>query len=342
MKHSMLTRSLPWLLIAVCPPLLGRCGGAVEQSTETGNPPVVEQQKLHVKLRDSGVEVVGDAGAISPGASVRVTNRTTGASAEATARADGSVNIVVPGSAQDEYEVTVSNGSGSQTVQVSVQASGDNGDAGSACPDLQRTLAARGSAGFADVDKSCQRDEQCVFTRPSASCYSSCQGVIASQSGAQAAAAALVQDIAPLCKEIDDQGCVPLFSVCNEGAPVLACNGSCVPISTLSCDELPARAAARVTTLLDDASHTCSEDADCSLAEVGLRCVPSCSNVQSVASGALADLQRGIAATESLYCGAAESLGCPAEPELPCLPPLGTPQAACNAGQCEVTYLPEP
>src|SRR3954471_24853170 len=108
MKHLRLARCLPWLLIAVCPPLLGRCGGAVEHGTETGNPPVVEQQKLHVVLRDTGVEVVGDAGAVSPGASVRVTNRTTGESTEATARADGSVNIVVPGSPQDEYEVTVS------------------------------------------------------------------------------------------------------------------------------------------------------------------------------------------------------------------------------------------
>src|SRR4051794_8669728 len=102
MKHSTPSRLLPWLLIAVCPVLLGHCGGAVEHGTATGNPPVVEQQKLHVVLRDTGVELVGDAGTVSPGASVRVTNRTTGQSAEATAHGDGSVNIVVPGSLQDE------------------------------------------------------------------------------------------------------------------------------------------------------------------------------------------------------------------------------------------------
>jgi hypothetical protein len=344
MKRSAFTRLLPWVLLAICPPLLGRCGGAVEHGTETGNPPVVEQQKLHVVLRDTGVEVVGDAGAVSPGASVRVTNRTTGESAEASAHADGSVSIVVPGSLQDEYELTVSNGGGSQTVQVSAQTSGDIADAGSgptsACTALRQTLAARVSAGFANVDKTCQRDEECVFTSSDSSCYTSCPSVIASRSGARAASAAVGQDIAPLCNEFDNQHCETPTLTCVSGYPVLVCNGICTNIGTLSCDELPARAAARVASLVNDASRACSRDDDCALAQADIRCVPSCGNFQSVAASAREGLERSIAATQGLYCGAAESRGCPAPTPLPCPPPREGPQATCNAGQCEVTYLP--
>jgi hypothetical protein len=206
---------------------------------------------------------------------------------------------------------------------------------------LQEALAARSAAGFANVDKTCQRDEECVFASLNSGCYSSCQGVIASQSGAQAARAAVAQDIAPLCSEFDNQSCQTPLSICDAG-PVLVCNGTCSPVDTLACDDLTARAAERVTTLVSDASHTCSRDDDCALAQADIRCVPTCGHVESVASSALAGLESSIAATEGLYCGSLESLGCPGEPALPCLPPFGTPQAICNAGQCEITYVPAP
>ena len=126
MKHFRFARLLPWLVISLCPPLLGRCGGALEHGTETGNPPVIEQQKLHVVLHDDGVEVVGEAGSVSPGASVTVTNTRTGEHAEAIARADGSVSVSVPGTLTDEYEVTVSSGGGSQSVRVKASAPDDS------------------------------------------------------------------------------------------------------------------------------------------------------------------------------------------------------------------------
>jgi len=151
-----------------------------------------------------------------------------------------------------------------------------------------------------------------------------------------------VQDIAPLCTEFDRQHCEIPTPTCIAGSPVLACNGTCTVIWNLSCDELPALTAARVTTVVNDASRNCSRDSDCALAQADLRCVPSCGNVHSVASIALEDLRRSIAQTEGLYCGQAESRGCPAPIQLPCVPSLQTPQATCNAGQCDVTYVPLP
>jgi len=280
-KHSALPRLLPWLLIAVCPPLLGRCGGAAEQGAETGN------------------------------------------------------------------RVTVSNGGGSQTVPVGAPTSGDTADAGESapagtCTAVWQTLAARASAGFANVDTTCQRDEQCVFASTGSACYSSCPSVVASRSGAQAVARAVEQEIAPLCDEFESQHCETPALTCVEGYPVLVCQGTCTYVSALRCDQLPALTAARLTTVINDASRSCSRDEDCALAQAAIRCVPSCGNLQSVASSAREALQRSVAETEGLYCGAAESLGCPGEPQLPCTPSLETPRATCNAGQCEIAFVPVP
>jgi len=230
-------------------------------------------------------------------------------------------------------------------VPVDAPTSGDLADAGEGappgpCTDLRQTLAPRVSAGFANVDQTCQRDEECVLTRTDSACYASCESVIASRSGARAARAAVVQDIASLCNEFDSQHCETPSLVCVTGYPVLVCNGTCTNVSTLSCDDLQARTPARVITVVNDASRTCSQDEDCALARADIRCVPSCGNYQSVARGALEGLERSIAETERLYCGSAESRGCPAQPPLPCARPLETPQATCNAGQCDITYVP--
>jgi hypothetical protein len=272
MKHSTLARLLPWLLITVCPPLLGHCGGAAEHGNETDNQLIVERQK------ETSADIA-DAGGAGP--------------------------------------------------------AGD-------CAALRQTLARRVSAGFANVDKTCQRDEECLFIRTDSDCYSSCDSVIASRSGAQAAGPAVVQDIAPLCKEFDSQHCDTPTLTCVAGSPVLVCTGTCTRLDTLGCDDLSARAAARVTTVVGDASRACSRDNDCALAQAEIRCISSCGNLQSVASSALESLQRSIAETEGGYCGAVESSGCPGPAELPCAPPLGAARATCNAGQCEVTYVPLP
>jgi hypothetical protein len=274
-------RRLIWLLSAVFPPLLGRCGGALEHGTETGDPSSV-----------------------------------------------------------------ASNASESQTVPVSAQTSTDMADAGGGshgtCTALRQELAARLSAGFTNVDKTCQRDEECLFIRTDVSCYSSCNSVIASRSGARAAGSAVVQDIVALCTEFDNQHCESPIPTCVAGSPVLVCDGICTTVDSLGCDDVPALTAARLTTVINDASRACSRDNDCVLAHADIRCVSSCGNVQSVASSALEGLHRSIAETEGLYCGTAESHGCPAPLALPCAPPLGTPRATCNAGRCEVTLAPLP
>ena len=346
MKHFVFARLLPWLLIALCPPLLDHCGGATEPGTETGNPPVVEQQRLHIVLRDTGVEVVGDAGAVSPGASVRVTNRASGASAQATARGDGSVSVVVPGSLQDEYEVTVSNGAGSQTVQVTTT-TGTPIDAGAelanaSCEALDSTLRMRVAAAYSEASTACQTDSDCT-EGGDVGCYYTCGGPIVSVSGAAAARAAILQDTAPLCGELSQRcgprgppSCTPLATTTTIGCS----NGSC---QVLSCGDLGNRAGVRISDTLKYAPRECTTGADCSLLSPHVRCVADCGTLHySVTSSAVSQLNQSVLLLQDPFCTEFESRGCPAPIQLPCVPPLQTPQATCNAGQCEVTYVPLP
>ncbi|HKO92808.1 MAG TPA: hypothetical protein VJU61_16750 [Polyangiaceae bacterium] len=279
MKPSALARVLPWLLIAIAPALLGRCGGAVARNAE-------------------------------------------------------------------KEEGTVSDGSGSQAVQGNSSASDGTADAGSvpsgACETLRQTLAARVTAGFANLDTTCERDEECFYASTDTGCYSSCESVIVSRSGDRTTGTAVLQDIAPLCAEFDSQRCETPDFGCVGGSPVLVCNGTCARIDELGCNDLQARADARLTTVINDASRACSQDSDCALVQAAIDCVSSCGYPQIVASSAVEGLARAIAETEGRYCGTAESRGCP-RPSPPGCPPLaGTPQASCNAGQCEISLVPLP
>jgi hypothetical protein len=343
MKHLALARMLLWLLIAVCPPLF-HCGGNVEHGTETGNPPVVEQQKLHIVLRENGVEVVGDPGAVSPGASVSVTNRRTGERVEATAGTDGSVTVIVPGLLQDEYEVTVSNGSGSQTVRVAADTSAATGGAGgggsdlasASCTTLEQTLQQSVTATYTNASKSCQADRDCT-TAGDVGCYYSCGGPIVSTSGKRTAEAAILQDTTPLCAELS-QRCGP------RGAPgcpyqmptTLGCNdGTCQP---LGCEDLGRRAAARVDEALSNAPRDCTVDTDCSLISSAVRCVADCGSFRhSVATSAVAQLNQVVLLTQDPLCSEFESRSCPPPRPLPC-EPAATPNAVCIGGQCDVQY----
>lgn len=76
-------------------------------STDTGNPPVIDTQSLSVERSGDGVVVSAEPGGVPGGASVEVTNLATGDSASTTADDDGSFEVELAGSVDDEYEVEV-------------------------------------------------------------------------------------------------------------------------------------------------------------------------------------------------------------------------------------------
>lgn len=97
-------------MLFVIAPAVVACGGqTLEQSTETGNPPLVAADRIDVKESNDGeVELRGSAGAIEPGgATVLVTNSTTGEEASTDARPNGAFSVTLPGSIADDYRIEV-------------------------------------------------------------------------------------------------------------------------------------------------------------------------------------------------------------------------------------------
>lgn len=104
-----------WLGAVLGLSLLASVGGALSScsaqsndsvgSTDTGNPPVIAEQRLRVTVSDDGVVVSGEPGAVSGGAQIEVTNLSTNESRETTAASDGSFDVALPGTPNDEYRV---------------------------------------------------------------------------------------------------------------------------------------------------------------------------------------------------------------------------------------------
>ena len=166
-------RLVPLLLFA-CSPLFIHCGGATkptEGATETGNSPAIVQQRLSIITNGTGVELRGDAGAVSPGATVTVTNQTTGERGEADAQGDGSVSVVVAGSLQDEYEVKVVNAAGEQSLQVFSGANGAVVDSDAlSCQGLNEKVGARMTQARMAAARTCTSDDDCTIMSWSLRC----------------------------------------------------------------------------------------------------------------------------------------------------------------------------
>jgi hypothetical protein len=377
MRNSSLTHFLPWLLVALCPPLLGHCGGAAEPGTETGNPPVVEQQKLHIVLGDTGVQVLGDAGAVTPGANVTVTNRTTGAHIAATARADGSISVVVPGSVQDEYEVTVSNGSGTQTVGLTATNGPDRGDptgtngtttngtgtnsiasdaelTSASCNTLENTLGQRVADGFSSASTACSSDSDCVYSGWGVGCYFQCGSSFLSVNGASLAQTQIERVTAPVCNELASRCAREAPQPCiGDAVSIPECaDGVCrgLELGALSCNDLGNRAATRLASTIEASDHSCTTDADCTLFEPNLSCASHCNGFPSVvALSALPALNESVGQLENQFCTTFQRRSCPGPFALPCPAPLMAAKAACifsglgppeGSGKCSLTSIP--
>ena len=111
----LLTRLLPLLIASVLLPIqLVGCGG----STDTGNPPLVDESVIRVVPSADVVQVSGGSGAVPAGAEVEVENLSTGASMTTTAGDDGSFEVTLPGSTADDYRVAVTSGGRSDSVTI--------------------------------------------------------------------------------------------------------------------------------------------------------------------------------------------------------------------------------
>jgi hypothetical protein len=352
--------------MVLCPALLAHCGKASEQAIETGNVVGVSKQKLHLIPGDTDVEVVGDAGAVGAGANVTVINRSSGEHSEAIAKVDGSFAIVVAGSLQDEYEVTVSNGSTTQMVRISASTNGPSSDtstdlSSASCASLETTLTQHVSAGFAAGDKRCDADVDCVYADWRVGCYSGCGGTFLSvaaayplvtdagaggATGVEVTRATVEQDITPVCNELSSRcgseapsSCPPAPDPFEGECYARACRPA--NIDRLTCSELSLKAWDHASGLVDRAPRDCTVDADCALVSNSVRCVAGCGgSFQTVQVGAVEAAEASVRRAEDYFCSRFENKPCPPPTPLPCGAGGGPDQTIrlrCVAGLCQVT-----
>jgi hypothetical protein len=335
MKHLSAARFLSLFLLALCPPLLSQCGGEARLGTETGNPPRLELKKLFLLASVQGVELVGEAGAVSAGANVNITNVSTGASAETVALANGSVDVFVAGSLDDEYDVTATTTVGTTNSRLTPSASGGgNPLAQLSCEALDHSVRQRVAGVLASIDRSCSIDSECVpWSLGTCGGGGFCDEWWISASAVNLALAQAQQETSSLCNEFDR--CQPEVLGCQGGFPVPDCqNGICqhldLNIDLLDCDGRADEARSRLREELTHADGSCTRDDDCTLLNPHLSCVADCGNFAAVAESAVLVVEQHIQDVELTFC---QSLACPAPSPLPCDPAL-EPTTSCIAGQC--------
>jgi hypothetical protein len=92
--------------------LLAACNTSHTQtSTETGNPPVIDLNKISLVVSADGVRIVGEPGAVKPGGSaVELTLVSTGEVRKGESKADGSFDIALDAGADAVIELRASDG----------------------------------------------------------------------------------------------------------------------------------------------------------------------------------------------------------------------------------------
>lgn len=351
MRRTTLHTLAVCFLLGLAPATLVRCGVATD-GTETGNPPVIDSLKLYLERDANGVRVVGAPGAITPGgARLTIRNVSTGESIEASASADGSLNVLIAGAPGDEYEVVASSGGQTLGLTLSFLDIALRQDlAGVSCPALETALIETLSTTYSSADASCRVDADCAYVGwGMEECYYECGETLLSVSGGVAARASAEERTASVCVAL--RNCDrPAASSCGGGRPfeVLECiEGQCKATDpgTLSCADLLDKADNRyddLDDLADAADRTCTVDADCIEVDVPVPgCVTSCSTPRALARAAAAPVEDLISGGS--YQGLCQELrdrSCPLPPML-----CGTllpSEALCVAGTCTVVNTPEP
>ncbi|HTV21734.1 MAG TPA: carboxypeptidase-like regulatory domain-containing protein [Polyangiaceae bacterium] len=340
MKHRSFFHPFFAGLLLATAPLLSQCGGDAGFGTETGNPPGIEQKKLHLELVDAGLRVVGSPGAVAPGgASVRVTNVRTGDSVQTTAADDGSFEVAIAGGASDELVVSVL--SGGQEASERISLSDGATDLGStSCEALDASLRETLRGLFESAEAACTTDADCVRASYATAsvCFVGCASVYLSSDAAYRAYTQGPELTAALCEALEP--CPRPDSLCAEpGLPVCragVCQG--VAASTLQCDDISDLARARRERLRSSADKACTTNADCALASVYSGCIVECGpSVESVAVGSVDSLEASIRSEiDGGFCAAYIGRNC-SLPELDCPLEPANPTAVCDAGTCAIS-----
>jgi hypothetical protein len=203
-----------------------------ENSTETGNPPVIDVDRVALEVGKDSVHIVGEAGAVMPGgASIEITNVRTGQTVKAQAAPDGSFEVEVMATPQDVLALAASAGSKhSQPVYVA-RGGAWVGDGSSGLSCQQRSQLASQAIGSALVQATsgCRVAEDCIEVPTRSVCTASCGDALVARTERAAVENTLRSVDDGLCKSFEADGCMLLALPCipPPNGPIVCNTGRC-------------------------------------------------------------------------------------------------------------------
>lgn len=217
-----LAHGLRWSLLALCCAIAFSSWFACS-STETGNPPVLDPQRLAFHVVADGIKVTGEAGAVLPGGStVEFAGADQVAVISMQTAADGSFQTTIPLGTLDGLSIrAVGAGGGSEWQEVPTQPT-------SMCGELDANVERRMREALTSASTACNDAADCVLMQTRTSCRDSCEVAVATST-----AAALSTDLAQLevdlCAEHAARSCMPIIESCpiDDGSTALCIEGRC-------------------------------------------------------------------------------------------------------------------
>jgi hypothetical protein len=318
-----------------------------QDSTETGNPPVIDAERVTLMVEHDEVHVVGDKGAVTPGGvTITVRNLVSGKSANSDAAKDGSFDVKAPGSVNDGFRLQASNGVAESKPVFVTQTSAVQGDGKSgalSCEQQTMLSDVQTRAASMTAETTCTQDEDCVEVQTSTVCWDTCEEIAVSKTGKMQVDDFVSSINAGLCSGYEAAGCMTGRRHCPADPlphPLACVQGQCkradggadagddAGLST--CESKRSRAMDELQRATADADRTCSSDDECVFAPSTSDCFGGCSldvvstTGQMQVQAAVDALNSGLCANFSPNC---DQMGhsCPAP---------SVPRPSCNQGRC--------
>lgn len=210
-------------------------GGKPRDSTETGNPPVIDVSAVALVVRSDEVHIVGGPGAVTPGGiEVEVDNLRSGEEQRGPVAEDGSFDVRVTGTMEDTYAVrAVGKAPSAVSAPIYVHRGGATVEERLSCEQRADVIEAELAEVASNVDRSCSSNADCTQLTAPVSCPGwPCGGPVASRAASTA--------VAPAIEAVADAWCEPFArDDCFLGMPqpgcILAGPFACVEQQCVDC-----------------------------------------------------------------------------------------------------------
>jgi hypothetical protein len=215
------------------------CGSShTEGSTETGNPPVIDVDRIALETNPTSeaVHVVGKAGAVPPGATVSVDVLGTDQKVEIKANASGGFDVAIDNPSPSTIVEVRVGAKNEQSAPIFVTANGavEGDDDSGKLSCMQRTNIASQIIGKAsEAANQCMRDQDCYYVSPATVCTSPCGDVVTGRNAVPTVEAAVQNIDSYLCQDFMSDGCQLIIPPC---IPMLPADLRCV---NGRCEEVP-------------------------------------------------------------------------------------------------------